>query len=190
MAALEGFWQIKTGRLISLSAQHLIDCDRGSHGCEGGFYSSAFKFETITHSGGVPSEDDYPYQESRQICRNDFIPSAGFNGFGKVPRGDEEQLLQAVAHQPIAAQIAASHEMMAFQGSEIYSGPCGPRLNHAVAIVGYGVSDDGKKYWIIKGSSGEEWAESGYMKLIRGTGSPGGYCSIHAGLSYFPTLTS
>jgi hypothetical protein len=63
-------------------------------------------------------------------------------------------------------------------------------LIHAVAIVGYGVSDDGKKYWIIKGSSGEEWAEAGYMKLIRGTGSPGGYCSIHAGLSYFPTLTS
>ncbi|MCI43821.1 cysteine proteinase, partial [Trifolium medium] len=100
-------------------------------------------------------------------------PSAGFTGFGIAPRGDEEQLLQAVAHQPVAAQIASSPEMIAYRGSEIYSGPCGDVLNHAVAIVGYGVTADGKKYWIIKGSWGEEWAESGYMKLIRGTGVVG-----------------
>ncbi|PNX79179.1 cysteine protease [Trifolium pratense] len=190
MAALEGFWQIKTGKLISLSAQHLIDCDQGSYGCEGGLYASAFKFETITHSGGVPSEVDYPYKESKQNCRNDFKPSAGFTGFGIAQRGDEDQLLQAVAHQPVAAQIAANHEMIAYRGSEIYSGPCGDVLNHAVAIVGYGVTADGMKYWIIKGSWGEEWAESGYMKLIRGIGVAGGYCGIHRGLSFFPALTS
>ncbi|CAJ2675717.1 unnamed protein product [Trifolium pratense] len=140
MAALEGFWQIKTGKLISLSAQHLIDCDQGSYGCE-----------------------------------------AGFTGFGIAQRGDEDQLLQAVAHQPVAAQIAANHEMIAYRGSEIYSGPCGDVLNHAVAIVGYGVTADGMKYWIIKGSWGEEWAESGYMKLIRGIGVAGGNKCLNLG---------
>ncbi|XP_045800328.1 ervatamin-C-like [Trifolium pratense] len=188
MAAIEGIWQIRMGDLISLSAQHLIDCDPGSNGCRGGYLNSAFEFERV-HSGGVPSEKDYPFKEIQQACRNKFIPSAGFDGYRFVPRGDEQQLLQVVAQQPVAAQIATCPEFEAYSGDRIYSGPCGPVLNHAVAIVGYGVSADGQKYWIIKNSWGEFWGESGYMKLIRGTGSRRGHCDITAGYSIYPTLT-
>jgi hypothetical protein len=187
MTAIEGLWQIKRGDLISLSVQHLIDCDWGSNGCHGGYLNSAFKFEKL-HANGVPSENDYPFRGIQQACRNDIRPSAGFDGYKFVPRGDEEQLLQAVAKQPVAAQIASCPEIRRYTGG-IYSGPCGPSLNHAVAIVGYGVSVDGQKYWIIKNSWGEFWGESGFMKLIRGTESPKGHCDITADYSIYPTLT-
>ncbi|MCI57003.1 cysteine proteinase, partial [Trifolium medium] len=85
-----------------------------------------------------------------------------------VSPGDEQQLLQAVAQQPVAASIAIGREFRAFKGGEIYPGPCGSTVNLAVAIVGYGVSVDGQKYWLIKNSWGETWGDFGYMKLIRG----------------------
>jgi cathepsin B len=43
-----------------------------------------------------------------------------------------------------------------------------PRVGgHAVEIVGWG-EQQGKKYWIIKNSWGEEWGDKGYFKMIRG----------------------
>ncbi|MCH80817.1 xylem cysteine proteinase 1-like [Trifolium medium] len=188
VGAIESSWKIKTGNLISLSAQHLIDCDSQSKGCRGGYLDTAFEFET-SYADGIPSEDDYPFKGIQQTCRDDFKPSAGLDDFHFVPGGSEQQLLQAVAQRPVAAQIASGPEIRAYKGG-IYSGPCGPSLNHAIVIVGYGISVYGQKYWIIKNSWGDVWGESGYMKLTRGTGSPEGHCSIAAGYSIYPTLMS
>ena len=40
-------------------------------------------------------------------------------------------------------------------------------VNHAVTIVGYGVSDrdDCDEYWLIKNSWGTKWGEDGHFKL-------------------------
>ena len=37
VAAMEGHHQIKTGKLVSLAEQQLVDCDTKSHGCNGGW---------------------------------------------------------------------------------------------------------------------------------------------------------
>jgi hypothetical protein len=62
-------------------------------------------------------------------------------------------------------------------GGGIYSGECGTKPDHGVAIVGYG-EEDGAKYWIIKNSWGTSWGENGFMKLAR-TPTPGGQCGIN-----------
>ena len=43
-------------------------------------------------------------------------------------------------------------------------------------IVGYGL-ENGKNYWIIKNNWGENWGESGYMRLAIKDGP--GICGIH-----------
>jgi Papain family cysteine protease len=59
--ALEGQLQIKTGSLISLSAQNLLDCTStyGNEGCDGGFVEKAFDY---VQASGLNADADYPYR--------------------------------------------------------------------------------------------------------------------------------
>ncbi|XP_050903266.1 actinidain [Lathyrus oleraceus] len=105
-----------------------------------------------------------------------------------VKENDEIQLLQAVTQQPVAASLHVGNEFRSYAGG-VYTGTCGPTENHAVAIVGYGVSENDQKYWLIKNSWGQGWGERGYMRLIRDgpSGGPEGHCSI-ANYGSFPDL--
>uniref|UniRef100_A0A165ZBU3 Cysteine protease n=1 Tax=Daucus carota subsp. sativus TaxID=79200 RepID=A0A165ZBU3_DAUCS len=60
ISAVEGINQIATGKLITLSEQELVDCDRSyNEGCNGGLMDDAFQF--IINNGGIDSDADYPY---------------------------------------------------------------------------------------------------------------------------------
>ena len=45
-------------------------------------------------------------------------------------------------------------------------------LDHAIAIVGYGVENE-IKYWKIQNSWGEYWGDKGYVKVRRGVNAGG-----------------
>lgn len=66
----------------------------------------------------------------------------------------------------------------------MFTGKCGINHNHCVTIVGYGTTDDGIKYWIIKNSWGTGWGENGYMRMQRGTKEEEGLCGIAMRASY------
>ena len=66
----------------------------------------------------------------------------------------------------------------------MFTGKCGTELNHGVAVVGYGTTLDGTKYWIVKNSWGAEWGEKGYIRIQRGISEKEGLCGIAMMASY------
>ncbi|CAB4273224.1 unnamed protein product [Prunus armeniaca] len=57
-------------------------------------------------------------------------------------------------------------------------------LDHGVTAVGYSVSDDGTKYWLVKNPWGIEWGEEGYIRMQRDVDAAEGLCGIAMSASY------
>lgn len=50
--------------------------------------------------------------------------------------------------------------------------------------MGYGATQDGTKYWIVKNSWGNEWGEEGYIRMQRNIIHKEGLCGIAMEASY------
>ena len=66
--------------------------------------------------------------------------------------------------------------MLRFYSSGIFTGECGTKTNHVVTIVGYGTSNDGTKYWLVKNSWDTRWGEKGYIRMKRDIDAREGLC--------------
>lgn len=67
--SIEGINYIKTGKLVSLSEQQLVDCDRTEDmGCSGGLMDNAFEY--IVKNGGIDTEGDYGYWSFDLPCQH------------------------------------------------------------------------------------------------------------------------
>ncbi|KAI3440001.1 uncharacterized protein J3R85_004151 [Psidium guajava] len=186
VAATEGINQLATGKLISLSEQELVDCDTKGEdqGCEGGLMDDAFEF--IVNSHGLTTEANYPYEGVDGTCNaeKEASPAAKITGHEDVPANSELALLKAVANQPVSIAIDAGGSAFQFYSGGVFTGDCGTDLDHGVTAVGYGTSDDGTKYWLVKNSWGTGWGESGYIRMKRDVDAKEGLCGIAMQASY------
>nr|XP_012622973.1 cathepsin S [Microcebus murinus] len=112
VGALEGQLKLMTGKLVSLSAQNLVDCSTEKYrnkGCNGGFMTEAFQY--IIDNNGIDSEASYPYKATDEKCQYDpKNRAATCSKYTELPYGSEEALKEAVANKgPVSVGIDATH---------------------------------------------------------------------------------
>ncbi|KAK0182824.1 hypothetical protein PV327_000919 [Microctonus hyperodae] len=176
---VEGLYAIKHKKLLSLSEQELVDCDKLDEGCNGGLQENAYR--ALEDLGGLELEDDYPYDGEDEKCH--FKKSKAMVQVVSAVNitSNETQMAQwLVKNGPMAIGINANAMQFYMGGvSHPLSFLCNKNnLDHGVLIVGYGIHTYPifkKKYpyWIVKNSWGSGWGEQGYYRVYRGDGTCG-----------------
>ncbi|XP_050300919.1 uncharacterized protein LOC126739328 [Anthonomus grandis grandis] len=190
VAALESQHFLKTGHLITLSEQQIIDCTfrkRGfyNRGCNGGNINNTYKY--IISNGGIDNDHYYPYIHARHN-RCLYLPKAvgaTMQHFEKTRQFNETDLKAAVAKiGPVSVMIDAAG--IRFYSGGLFNNPkCGKKPNHSLLVVGYGTYSK-YDYWLLKNSWGLDWGEDGYILMSRNKGNQ---CGI-ASEAYYPLVTN
>lgn len=189
IGSLEGQHKRKTGKLVKLSEQNLIDCSKpeGNKGCKGGQMCRALEY--AAHTPGVATAESYPFvgTSTNGVCKysNSSVGSK-VGGYLEIPYGDEDALKKAVGLLgPMAAGLDGSPETFRHYNGGIYSDPAcsNTTLTHALTIIGYG-TENGTDYWLVKNSWGKSWGQGGFGKMIRNANN---HCGI-ANRALFPVL--
>lgn len=105
--ALEGAHAIKTGKLVSLSEQNLVDCSWLNHGCNGGMMDLAFMY---TESHPLETEQDYPYVAKTSLLACKYKKELGVVGattYHDVTKNSADQFKAALASGPVSVAIEA-----------------------------------------------------------------------------------
>lgn len=155
-----------------LSEQFLMDCswEQGNTACNGGFQDKAFQF--AVESGGIPTNEDYPYQGVNMPCQLDVPRAAAIKNYVNVPGYQKQVLKEAILTKgPMTVSLDADAKAFRFYKSGIFYNPeCTTQppseLDHAVIVSGYGRdSVTGTTYWILKNLWSTWWGERGYVRV-------------------------
>lgn len=168
MGAIEAIHKQSSGATVSLSEQQLLDCEKKSKGCEGGWPHWAFDYLT---DGPIYTTDSYPYKARQDSsCGSGTDSGVRVTGYQYVDKSDSA-IVSAVSAHPITVTVNVTKFFQHYRsGILAESNTTGCDLNHAVVVTGYG-SDHFK----IKNSWGKTWGENGYIRIKRTTEGCGPY---------------
>ncbi|KAK6051875.1 papain family cysteine protease [Cooperia oncophora] len=175
-ATVEAAWAIgHGGEMRNLSEQTLLDCDLEDNACDGGDEDKAFRY---IHRHGLAYAADLPYVAHRQnTCNvNDNTTKIEVAYF---LHPDEQSMIDwLVGFGPVNIGISVTPDMKPYKGGVFNPNPydCKHKVVglHSLMIVGYGTTEAGEKYWIVKNSWGNTWGvEHGYVYFARGVNACG-----------------
>ena len=152
---------------MSLSEQHLVDCDTYDNGCNGGWMDSTYNW--IRLNGGLCLNADYTYTGTENSCPAtpcanpvaEIVPTSTTS----VTADSITDLEAASAQSVVGVAVAVGGVFSSYQ-SGVFTGSCGSSINHGVVLVGYG-TEGSTDYWTIKNSWGTGWGDGGYMKILK-----------------------
>lgn len=153
-----------------------------SKGCDGGMPFLAFEYMSRVAPNGIACDAEYPYVMATQVLETQCQSVAtskvtvrwqnGVSDYVPIASQSEEALMRAVYHGPVSSNMDAEGAGFRNYGGGIYDAKdCksdGKDVNHAVVIVGYGETEQGDKYWVVRNTWGTMWGENGYIRIRRG----------------------
>eukprot|EP00096_Caligus_rogercresseyi_P003164 TRINITY_DN157_c0_g2_i1.p1 TRINITY_DN157_c0_g2~~TRINITY_DN157_c0_g2_i1.p1 ORF type:complete len:630 (+),score=116.89 TRINITY_DN157_c0_g2_i1:138-2027(+) len=174
---------------LALSPQVIINCKAGGD-CNGGNPDIVYDF---ANKIGVPdltcqlyeAKNNGPVQDCSKpdlfVCRDCTWPPPKPGQHGKCwpkqnfkryfvqehgnVRGAEDIKKEIWKRGPIGCGIHVTPEFEKYRGG-IYSEAMRlPMINHELSLVGWGVSPEGKEYWIGRNSWGTYWGEMGFFRI-------------------------
>ena len=182
VAAIESQYYLKHNTMFNLSEQQLIDCNTAGNGCYGNG-SMIEAYEWLSGGSGLEREEDYPYFGFAMPCAmNTSYEVAKVTGYTNISQ-DEDVIAQSLyTSGPLSTAI--NGDWLQFYKKGVVSPViCAKnKLNHAVALVGFGSEEEKGKdvdYWIAKNSWGSGWGEEGFFRIKRGSGM----CGINLNVS-------
>jgi len=183
-----------------VSAQHLLTCCTScGSGCFGGYPSSSFSY---WKSSGIPTGGLYgdtttckpyflpPCNDHMHEC-HDYVDTPSCtkkcqDGYDKTVDEDktygassysvrgEANIMKEIYENGSVEGSFSVYEDFADYASGVYQHVTGSYLGgHAIKIIGWGVTEQGVKYWLIANSWNETWGEKGYFRMLRGVNECG-----------------
>ena len=177
-----------------LSPQYVVSCNFYTEGCDGGYPTLVNKFIS---EFDLVTESCFPFTATNQSCKNvcasssevysvsDYYYIGGYYG-----ASDEERMMKEIrARGPIIGNFEPPMDF-SYYTSGIYQkvsnreeSPINlpntedmrdvniqwEKVDHSVLIVGWGVEEDGTKFWKVQNSWGTDWGEDGFFRIKRGT---------------------
>ena len=174
-------------RTEQLSPQYLTACIEKTppdNGCCGGSVSEAFRhFQDV----GAVTENCVPYELREYLSGKGGYKAANpiecpnNCGDGKAVQPGKQQLpqfrelqgqddlIEALRIGVVAAKMRITWRFLTYRcGVYCYDDTKDlfiPNIEHAVEIVGYGITHTGQRYWVVKNSWGKKWGERGYFRI-------------------------
>lgn len=150
------------GKKDKFTEQQLVDCNKTTYGCQGGWPDLAFKY---LQTAGIEAEASYPYTARDGTCQYSSSKVIGKTANVKCWENPTVATLQSQLYTigPLTIVVDASD----FQSysSGVLSCRHNSSMNHAVLLVGYTPDS-----WIIKNSWGKNWGQQGFITVSNKTG--------------------
>jgi cathepsin F len=162
---IESYYHLCGHGLPNLSVQQVVDCDKTSYGCEGGFTENAYEY--VIKAKGQDSWKSYPYRAVDESCR--FKPAdiaAKISSYKYVTKSKDEKgamLNWVTSNGPLSVCVDAS-SWSSYNGGVMKN--CGKDIDHCVQVTGYS-TQNGVPVWHVRNSWGTDWGIQGYILIER-----------------------
>lgn len=150
-----------------LSEQWLVNCDKKSSGCGGG-WSPMYMFQTT----GTVYEADEPYKAANGTCDATYTYHEKIIATKQIAtQPTVAQIKQAIYdYGPVWVAVCSGTNFSNYK-TGVLTKSDGTQVNHAVVLVGW---DDVEGCWVLRNSWGTTWGEkSGYMRIKYGVSNIG-----------------
>jgi len=169
---------------INISPQVLLDCNQVNRGCYGGNHLLGLKY---IQENGITDETCNIYKAASwyeggtkctkasicEACDSDGTCSLphSFNNYTISShyglKGESSMMAEILEKGPISCGVYA-HPLVNLTGNSVLKTNTQGPIDHIIAVIGWGIEDNGDKYWILRNSWGEYWADGGFAKIYRG----------------------